>query len=199
MRRLAGILVAAVLTVAPSVATATEPGDVESGRDLFVANCAMCHGEDASGMMGMHPSLRGALGRLTAEGVEVTIRNGRDTSPPMPAFGGRLRDDEIGDLVAYIDSLPPGPRNFGPGGGVMGDGMMGGWMWVWPVVGLLALAAVVAAVVVAVRSSSRSPAPSPTARDVLDRRYAGGRISREEYLRARADLEDEQADPPRPG
>lgn len=194
VRSIVGLTLVAVLITSPSLARAAEQEDVESGRDVFVANCAMCHGSDASGMMGMHPSLRGAVDRLTAEGVEVTIRNGRDTDPPMPAFGDRLRDEQIADLVAYIGSLPPGPRNFGPGGdgggmmgdGMMGDGMMGGGMWLWPLVGFGLLVAIGIAIAIAVRR----PGGRSTSRDVLDRRYAEGQISRDEYLRARRDLED---------
>lgn len=126
-------------------------GDPSEGEALFEANCAMCHGGDATGMMGMHPALRGAVDRLTVEGVEVTIRNGRDTRPPMPAFGDRLGDDDIADLVAYLETLPPGPRNFGPesadgpmGGGGM-SGMMGGGMglaWIASILLVGALAGV---------------------------------------------------------
>lgn len=92
----------------------------------------MCHGNDAGGMMGMHPSLRGAVDRLSLEGVEVAIRNGRDTDPPMPAFAGRLSDDEIDAVISYLESLPAGPRNFGPDhrdGGMMDGGMMGRNVW----------------------------------------------------------------------
>ncbi len=105
---------------------------------------------DATGMMGMHPALRGAVERLTVEGVEVTIRNGRDTRPPMPAYGGRLRDDDIDDLVAYLESLPAGPRNFGPGSdnssmGAEGMGMMRGGVLLVVVAVLVLVAALAAA------------------------------------------------------
>lgn len=114
------ILMAASFITVMAPASATQDADVDAGRQIFESNCAMCHGSDASGMMGMHPSLRGAVERLTREGVEVTVRNGRDTDPPTPPFEGHLTDREIEHVIAYIDSLPPGPRNFGPdteGGG----------------------------------------------------------------------------------
>jgi mono/diheme cytochrome c family protein len=99
--------------------------EVDQGRRVFTQNCAMCHGDEAEGMAGMHPSLRGAVDRLTLEGVEVTVRNGRDTTPPMPAFEDRLSDSEIADVIAYIDSLP---RGTGEPDGPMGDDGMGGMM-----------------------------------------------------------------------
>lgn len=197
------ILLGAVLVVASaSPALASSSGSEDAGRRVFEANCAMCHGGDASGMMGMHPSLRGAVDRLTREGVEVTIRNGRDTRPPMPAFEGRLSDGDIADVIAYLESLPSGPRNFGPGDldardGMMGDGgmmdggvMMGGGvmmlMMVLLVLGFLAL--VVAAIVWLVRQSTGTGGSS-SARDELDRRYAAGEVDRDEYLQRRRDLE----------
>lgn len=119
------LLSVAVLWTADVTSAGEAAGDPAQGEALFQANCAMCHGKDASGMMGMHPALRGAVDRLTVEGVEVTIRNGRDTRPPMPAFGDQLDDDAIADLVAYLQTLPAGPRNFGPDRSDLADRPMG--------------------------------------------------------------------------
>lgn len=178
-------------------------GDVEAGRKVFESRCAMCHGADATGMMGMHPSLRGAVDRLTRDGVEVTIRKGRQTTPPMPAFEGRLSDEEITAVVAYIASLPPGPRNFGPedgGGGGMGgmgdmmdgrrdrDGDDSGSFGLTVAVAALVLGAG-AILVLAVRHHRREISGVENARAVLDRRYAAGELTREEYLERRRDLE----------
>jgi mono/diheme cytochrome c family protein len=97
------------------------------GREVFDAHCAMCHGPDAEGM-GTHPGLRGAVDRLGSEGVEVTIRQGRDVRPPMPAFADRLDREEIDAVVAYLATLEGDDRAGGPGG-MMDDGMMGRWPW----------------------------------------------------------------------
>lgn len=178
MLALAAVAVAAL----PAVAAAQQQGDPVAGRRVFAANCAMCHGSDASGMMGMHASLRGAVDRLSREGVEVTIRRGRRTQPPMPAWEGRLSDRQIDDVVTYIASLPAGPRNFGPGadGGMMAGG---GGMRAWWVLALAAVALVIAAIAVwAVQHSGASP------RRLLDRRYASGDLTRDEYLQHRDDL-----------
>lgn len=196
------ILLGAVLAVATaSPALAGSAGSEDAGRRVFEANCAMCHGADAAGMMGMHPSLRGAVDRLTREGVEVTIRNGRDTRPPMPAFEGSLSEGDIADVIAYLESLPSGRRNLGPGddagGGMMGDGGMmdggmmmgGGVMMLMTVLLVLAfLALVVAAIVWLVREGADTGGSS-SARQELDRRYAAGEVDRDEYLQRRRDLE----------
>lgn len=188
----------AVLTLLASSQALAQTGDPDAGREVFEANCAMCHGQDASGMMGMHPSLRGAVERLTLEGVEVTVRNGRDTMPPMPAFEGRLTDQEIDDVIAYLDTLPVGARNFGAeGDGMMDmDGMMDGSMWswlAWIVLFLVVLAAAVIASIFVTRSLwKRGDGSSPrqvAALDILKERYARGEIDRDEYEERRRTLQ----------
>lgn len=200
MRRRVALLAAAALAVVAAGSTLAvaqesqgggQAGEVEDGERVFRAECAMCHGADASGMMGMHPSLRGSVARLSREGVEVTIRQGRRTQPPMPAFEGRLTSDEIDAVVAYIASLPEGPRNFGPGedGGMMGgDGMMmddgvDASDIALVLLAVLAVAGLAVGVVVITRTRG-----SP--QRVLDRRYAAGELSRDEYLQRRRDLQE---------
>lgn len=173
-------------------------GDATAGGRVYQRNCAMCHGPDAAGMMGMHPSLRGAVPRLSREGVDVAIRKGRNTMPPMPAWGGRLSEQEIADVVAYVASLPNGPRNFGPEDGSNGmGGMMGGretrardsndpWL-LGAMVLVLGLAFVV--VLLARRLRRLVAGGLEDARSVLDRRYAAGELTRDEYLERRRDLE----------
>jgi cytochrome c oxidase cbb3-type subunit 3 len=80
---------------------------ITEGASLFVAyNCMDCHGADGSGAMG--PSL--ADGRWhfggTAGEVFQSIYEGRPEG--MPAWGGRIADDQIWRLVAYVQSLGAG-------------------------------------------------------------------------------------------
>ncbi|MGH2820469.1 MAG: c-type cytochrome [Actinomycetota bacterium] len=183
----AGLVLIWVMTMS---APAHAQADPRRGREVFEQSCAMCHGQDASGMMGMHPSLRGAVERLSREGVEVTIRQGRDTTPPMPSFEGRITDKEIADVIAYLDTLPAGPRNFGPRGdaGMMTDGMMGGGMWawfVWSTLFVLFVAAIVVGAVFLVRRFGSGTGEHPPSRDaaldILKQRFARGEIDREEF------------------
>lgn len=151
----------------------TEEGDVARGEEIYQASCAMCHGADATGMMGMHPALTSVVERLSREGVEVTIRNGRRTRPPMPAFE-ELGDADIANVIAYLDSLPDGPRNFahegqegmggdgpmmdGEGMGGMMDRMMGGGniaLWIVVVILTAALAGIIGYLIASRRKRER--------------------------------------------
>jgi alcohol dehydrogenase (cytochrome c) len=74
------------------------PSSPARGREVFAANCSMCHGEDGQG---------GAAGpnlsRMTdASIVRKIVSGGRDQ---MPAFGSRLNAGEIRDVSAYVATL----------------------------------------------------------------------------------------------
>ncbi len=90
----------------------------------------------------------------------------------------------------------------GRGSGMMGPWMMGGWPgWgghmmsasplVWVLVAVLTVLVVLLAVLLTARrrGSIESERPSAGPREILDRRYARGEISREEYVRVREDLQ----------
>ncbi|HEX4462886.1 MAG TPA: c-type cytochrome [Polyangia bacterium] len=74
------------------------------GRKLFVRyNCYGCHGGRAGG--GMGPSLRDGdwLYGSTPDRIFNSIAEGRGHG--MPSWGGRLPDQQIWQLTAYISSL----------------------------------------------------------------------------------------------
>ena len=78
-----------------------------AGKSLFVNyNCADCHGADGSGAMG--PSLQDGRWHYGGSDGELfqSIYEGRPTG--MPAWGGRISDDQIWLLVSYVQSLSAG-------------------------------------------------------------------------------------------
>ena len=81
-----------------------DPAAVMAGRQLFTGmNCAGCHSGYAGG--GMGPSLRDSLWIYGNADVQIfsTIAEGRPYG--MPAWAGRLNNDQIWQLVAYIRTL----------------------------------------------------------------------------------------------
>lgn len=83
------------------------PQRIAEGGKLFVAyNCLDCHGDGGSG--GMGPSLQDGRWHFggTAGDVFQSIYEGRPDG--MPSWGGRIGDDQIWRLVAYVQSLSKG-------------------------------------------------------------------------------------------
>jgi ubiquinol-cytochrome c reductase cytochrome c subunit len=110
---LLGLLVtgAAYAAVAPQRATATtgaSADDLAAGRDLFLANCATCHGLQAEGTRN-GPTLIG----VGAASVDFQVGTGRmplqNTSPQAPQKPVDFTGDEVHRLAAYVASLAPGP------------------------------------------------------------------------------------------
>lgn len=80
---------------------------IAEGGQLFIAyNCLDCHGADGSGAMG--PSLQDGRWHFggTPGDVFQSIYEGRPDG--MPAWGGRIPDDQIWRLVAYVRTLSNG-------------------------------------------------------------------------------------------
>lgn len=83
------------------------PARIAEGAKLFVSyNCLDCHGADGSGAMG--PSLQDNRWHFGGTPGEVfqSIYEGRPEG--MPAWGGRIADDQIWRLVAYVRTLSNG-------------------------------------------------------------------------------------------
>jgi cytochrome c6 len=78
------------------------------GAGDFKAKCAMCHGADGSGSTATGKALKVRdLGSADVQGqtdAELTaiITDGKNK---MPAYKGKLTDDQIKGLVAYVRGL----------------------------------------------------------------------------------------------
>lgn len=80
---------------------------IATGARIFVAyNCVDCHGADGSGAMG--PSFQDGRWRFGGSASEVfeSIYQGRPEG--MPAWGGRISEEQIWMLVAYVRTLTAG-------------------------------------------------------------------------------------------
>jgi mono/diheme cytochrome c family protein len=84
------------------VQTPPDPSVIARGEKIFAQSCSVgyCHG--VAGAAGRGPRLRGR--KLDPSFVETVTRDGIPNSA-MPAWKGRLQDEEIRAVVAYVVSL----------------------------------------------------------------------------------------------
>jgi mono/diheme cytochrome c family protein len=101
LRVLLALLAVAFLFAAPLRA--------DDAASLFKAKCAVCHGADGSGNTAMgkqmqSPDLRSeeVQKQTDAQLIDATT-NGKGKK--MPAYKGKLTDDQIKGLVGYIRDL----------------------------------------------------------------------------------------------
>jgi ubiquinol-cytochrome c reductase cytochrome c subunit len=91
-----------------SASASTTTGDTASGRNVFLASCASCHGTQGEGTA-VAPNIQNAGAAL----ADYVLRTGRMPLPDPKAPSQRrdvvFTNDQIEALVAYVASLGNGP------------------------------------------------------------------------------------------
>ena len=98
-------LASLTLAVPASLALAVPTGNAANGRRVYLADgCFYCHGTTGAGGGIAGPRL--APNPLPLEGVKAKVRT---ASGRMPVYSPAvLKDAEIADIVAYLQSIPQG-------------------------------------------------------------------------------------------
>jgi cytochrome c6 len=79
-----------------------------AAETLYKAKCAMCHGPDGKGETPAGKSLKVVsfatpeVAKMSDEELETVITKGKNK---MPAFDGKLKKEQIEQLVSYIREL----------------------------------------------------------------------------------------------
>ena len=104
-----------LVLVAGTAYAQEDGGDPERGADLYLENCAMCHGEDGQGRIGANLSIfpgidpGAAIRQIVAEGIPGSV---------MPAWaqsnGGPLTEQDISDISAYVTGILEGTEPIAP-------------------------------------------------------------------------------------
>lgn len=86
-------------------------GDVAKGKELFAANCAVCHGEDGKGNQELGaPNLTDAIWLNGSDEAVVIEFINNPRQGVMPAWAGRLDAVTIKALAVYVHTLGGGAR-----------------------------------------------------------------------------------------
>ena len=100
------VVLVALLVVLPAArsdpytrSTLQLSGSKERGEQLFLINCAGCHGIAAQGLVG--PNLHGVEHRKNNRQLIQQVVSGR--TPPMPRF--QPEPQAMADLLAYLRTL----------------------------------------------------------------------------------------------
>ncbi len=80
-------------------AVMTLSGNAIQGEQIFLLNCASCHGVAGVGEVG--PSLINVTNRRSQASIIHQITSGQ--TPPMPKF--QANPQEMADLLSYINTL----------------------------------------------------------------------------------------------
>ncbi|BCQ41868.1 alcohol dehydrogenase [Erwinia rhapontici] len=86
--------------------------DSKTGASVYVDSCAACHKTDGSGYKRFFPELRGnpvvlaedptSLIHIVLSGAQLPGMKDAPTTITMPAFGWRLNDQQVADVVNFI-------------------------------------------------------------------------------------------------
>jgi ubiquinol-cytochrome c reductase cytochrome c subunit len=81
------------------------PGDMVRGREVYLANCAACHGSSGTGMIVSGAQWAPQLYHTGSEQIAEAVRLGPG---PMPEFtSDQIDDQDLADVVSYVQQLGP--------------------------------------------------------------------------------------------
>ncbi|HTW31019.1 MAG TPA: cytochrome c [Candidatus Sulfotelmatobacter sp.] len=85
------------------LAVLSAPAAAQDAAATYKAKCSMCHGPDGKGgRMGTRDFASPEVKAETDAQLTDIVTKGKGK---MPAYGGKLKDDEIKGLVTYVRSL----------------------------------------------------------------------------------------------
>lgn len=95
-----------------AIAPMANAADLDNGALVFAGNCAACHAGGNNVIQTEKTLRKDALtaylaGGLKPESIVTQVTNGKNA---MPAFGGRLDDEEIQDVAAYVYDQATGDK-----------------------------------------------------------------------------------------
>jgi cytochrome c oxidase cbb3-type subunit 3 len=87
----------------------TDPAAAQRGSEIFVEQCAACHGEDGAGIQDLGaPNLTDAIWLYGGDKATIVESISNSRAGVMPAWGKILDDETVKQLTIYVHSLGGG-------------------------------------------------------------------------------------------
>lgn len=99
MRKLLIFLLISSLTL---ISKNVSAADLEAGKQIFTANCSACHAGGNNAIMPEKTLKSDALEDNEMKSVLAITNQVRNGKNAMPAFGGRLADEDIENVANYV-------------------------------------------------------------------------------------------------
>lgn len=97
---------------APDQAMPEHDPVMRAGEAIYIDACSACHSRDGSGTARLFPTLKGSpsvqsaeptsLMHVILEGSRAVATDPAPTAPAMPAFGWKLSNRQVADVLTYI-------------------------------------------------------------------------------------------------
>jgi glucose/arabinose dehydrogenase/mono/diheme cytochrome c family protein len=86
-----------------TLTVSTNLADIEVGKNLYLKNCAVCHGQAGEGDMGPNLTDAYSLYGLEIKAIYKTIKNGANNG--MQAWSSKFDDESIRKIASFVISL----------------------------------------------------------------------------------------------
>nr|YP_009296064.1 cytochrome c553 [Schizymenia dubyi]AOM64999.1 cytochrome c553 [Schizymenia dubyi] len=83
-------------------ATVATEADINAGEQIFSANCSACHNGGNNVIMPEKTLQKDVLEKNEMNTVDAIMNQVKNGKNAMPAFGGRLTDDDINNVANYV-------------------------------------------------------------------------------------------------
>ncbi|UNU26964.1 cytochrome c6 PetJ [Microcoleus vaginatus] len=102
MKRLLSIALLAIAIFTVGFGRPALAGDAANGAKIFSSNCAACHIGGGNVVMAMKTLKKEALEKYSMNSLEAISTQVAKGKNAMPAFGAKLKPQQIEDVATYV-------------------------------------------------------------------------------------------------
>lgn len=102
MKKLVTVLLLTIAVLTFALSRPALAGDAIRGSKIFSANCAACHLGGNNVIIASKTLKKEALEKYAMNSLEAITNQVKKGKNAMPAFSGRLSDQQIEDVATYV-------------------------------------------------------------------------------------------------